>query len=474
MYGFLRRRTLLPTLALIVASFISPDSTFAEDLRVGDVATIAVGDEWVARVDLNWRNAWHNERNYDGVWLFFKHRGSHMRVAAEGHRVRVLHATGGPLPEVVVAADGTGLWVVPPPGTRGEISAQLTIALEVDSEDEDANLAALVARGIEMVHVPAGGFWVGDTGGEASESYGGFRGHGADGADYLFRVNDETAIQIGDQPGHMSYVVDTYTGDGKGPIPAEFPKGTEAFWVMKYELSQGSYAEFLNDLWETDTYERARLGGRTYGTNGGSIVLGDDGYHAQNPDRAARNLTWDDQLAFTDWAALRPMTELEFTKAARGPREPLPNEYPWGTASRENLIRLATPRGDLAHVDHTDESSLDDAARDRYGASHYWIMDLAGSVWERVISPGLPDGRAFGGTHGDGRLGSRARATNDDWPHEYAGRAGHGYRGGGYYGPDRAWHEFNPYSPVAYRPFGAWAGYAAERAYGYRAVRTAS
>ena len=42
-------------------------------------------------------------------------------------------------------------------------------------------------------------------------------------------------------------------------------------------------------------------------------------------------VSFTDGLAFTDWAALRPITELEYEKAARGPSEPIDAEFVWGT-----------------------------------------------------------------------------------------------------------------------------------------------
>lgn len=123
------------------------------------------------------------------------------------------------------------------------------------------------------------------------------------------------------------------------------------------------------------------------------------------------------------------------------------------------------------------EAWLTDATRDVFGASYYWVMDLAGSVWERVVSVGHPTGRAFRGTHGDGMLRSYGMATNSDWPtgDHYGG--GYGYRGGGHYEQDRERtrtdFDLNPHSRVELRNYGAWGGAPRAVAYGFRAVRTA-
>ena len=42
-------------------------------------------------------------------------------------------------------------------------------------------------------------------------------------------------------------------------------------------------------------------------------------------------LSWADVAAYLDWSGLRPMTELEFEKACRGPNAPVAGEYAWGS-----------------------------------------------------------------------------------------------------------------------------------------------
>jgi hypothetical protein len=170
---------------------------------------------------------------------------------------------------------------------------------------------------------------------------------------------------------------------------------------------------------------------------------------------------------------LRPWTEFEFTKAARGPDEPVPGDYPWGTASKERILRRMGPNDELVQSGAADESRLTDATRDVLGASYYWVMDLAGSVWDKVVTIGHPSGRAFQGTHGDGVLRPYGLASNEDWPagDDYGG--GYGYRGGGYYERGMADRELNPFSHTARRPYGSWGGGPRSIAYGFRAARTA-
>jgi formylglycine-generating enzyme required for sulfatase activity len=168
-------------------------------------------------------------------------------------------------------------------------------------------------------------------------------------------------------------------------------------------------------------------------------------YTADEPYVACNFLSPADGSHYAAWAGLRPMSELEFEKACRGPLKPVPNEYAWGTdgiagmgvtngvyrlrnagkpdetiawegdggpdATHGNAVMMAFPVesdakpqgfGPLrAGIFATPASD-----RVRAGASYWGILDLSGNVIERCITVGTPIGRAFMGTHGDGNASS--------------------------------------------------------------------
>jgi hypothetical protein len=189
-------------------------------------------------------------------------------------------------------------------------------------------------------------------------------------------------------------------------------------------------------------------------------------------------VSWDDAAGWTDWIGLRPMTELEYTKAARGPRVPSGPEMASGAADDSRLMRVFDNDGEWTLSTPTEESRLSAETAAYFGASYWWVLDLTGGLWERVVSVGSPEGRAFRGTHGDGGVTFyEGRATNEDWPRGVEvlnpmGSIGIGYRGGGTYdhtaGPMSV-----PQSSVSSRRFGAWGEGPRRVAYGYRAVRSA-
>ena len=124
---------------------------------------------------------------------------------------------------------------------------------------------------------------------------------------------------------------------------------------MKYEVTQGEYVMFLNNL--TRSQQSARVGSAITGdtitnyyvmSNGttltarNTITAPESGngttvpvvFSTTRPTRACNYLTWMDGAAFADWTALRPLSDLEFEKLARGAGNvSVPLEWAWGTTS---------------------------------------------------------------------------------------------------------------------------------------------
>ena len=406
----------VPALAVLLGPIVGQ----TRGPTVEDLVVHAKAEPPRVEFTLSWANGWCNERNHDAAWVILRGpdptRGP-LRLAAAHD------AYGDGVPAVVRASDDAlGAFVAPAGPHRGDVRWRVSLALQETPPDE------VRAWAIGMVFVPAGAFDLGDDDPLAAR-FGAFR---------PLRVTSEAALDVGEQASGLWYEGDRngYRGDREGPLPAVYPKGTHAFYVMKHELTQGEYAAFVDAL--PPTWQRAHapidLQGEETGTC--SIAKVEGHWVAAAPARPCNFVSWDDTCALFDWLALRPMTEFEFEKAARGPRRPVSGDYPWGTATTEGLARKVERTRDLTRADAASERALSDATKPELGASHYWVMDLAGSVWERVISAGHPAGRAFTGSHGDGVLDARGLATNADWPHTMKNgeeAPGIGYRGGAEY-----------------------------------------
>jgi formylglycine-generating enzyme required for sulfatase activity len=275
--------------------------------------------------------------------------------------------------------------------------------------------------------------------------------------------------------------------DDDGSIDnADFPTGYNAFYSMKYEISQGQYLEFLNTLTRTQQQTRTftdvstdnitnvyvmrdaaaagdRQGIRAPATGNGTtdpITFGSDlngnGTFNESNDGewiACNLLSWADGAAYGDWAGMRPMTELEFEKISRGPSAAVYGEYAWGNTSIASSVYTLSSSQQAGEVIATNYASdptgnasrtttdggkngplrvgifaTASSTRAEAGASYYGVMELSGNLREREVTVGNTNGRSFTGSHGDGSLAASGNANTSGWPGTSA--SGTGNRGG--------------------------------------------
>jgi formylglycine-generating enzyme required for sulfatase activity len=244
---------------------------------------------------------------------------------------------------------------------------------------------------------------------------------------------------------------------------------------MKYEISQQQYVDFLNTLTYTQQAARtaatsppnsaaatgaliqpnANRNGIDIQTPGTASTVpavyacnldGDGNYNeADDGQKIACNyLSWDDVAAFLDWAALRPLTELEYEKAARGTNTPVANEFAWGNTTANAVAglsnagltnELASTTSNIAYNNTFTSGPIrvgmfatNGSDRANSGAGYYGAMELSGNLWERCVTTGNSTGRNFNGAHGNGTLNSSGAADVSGWP----AAAGAGQTGGGW------------------------------------------
>jgi formylglycine-generating enzyme required for sulfatase activity len=520
-------RLVLAVLLFLLAALAALDRpAVAGDLRVSEGTVVVEGDEAFVEVDVSWQLSWRTQTHWDAAWLFVKQpadwcAGTPVALAPDGHATVANRHADRPAAAVTVPADGRGAFVYRRVATEGRSENDWRLRLKLalpDGTGPEALPETLDVYGLEMVYVPGGPFFVGDPRPRAaSPKHSFFRQTADTTAAPPYRVESSGPIPVCSGPGSLCYRRAERSfergreGDFEGPIPAAYPNGYEAFYLMKYEVTQGQYAAFLTDLGRCGAPLRTIMGHPDYRARG-SIQFAEEGYGftATRPNRAAHYLSWDDAAAFADWAALRPMTELEFTKAARGPADPVAGEYAWGSTAlaHGDTIFAATgsvaeseARGDEyvrgnAHYRPENASSnafvggdgsggplrVDifearvyaaggdappnaagfESRREASGAGFYGAQGLSGSLYERVIAATDSAGRRFQGSHGDGRLRYPAVADEPDWP----GPRGHGL---GMRGGEAG--RTPPYLRVADRTFGSYEAY--YRLGGFRAARTA-
>lgn len=339
---------------------------------------------------------------------------------------------------------------------------------------------------IEMVYIPAHTYIIGDGASPASLY--------ADGKNLILKQD-----VLGPQSQYMGKVSSetgwTYLGT---PIPDTFPKGLSDFYIMKYEISQHAYADFLNTL--SPEQQANRCSASPYAARG-TMAMAAPGYtsnpgqyrnyirvrtpavqgDASMPAMAARFghsitagtadslwdmetnggnvacnfLSWDDGLAYLDWACLRPFTEMEYEKACRGPKF-VRKEMAWGyqygicinpAGAKEPFFidpflpseRAVDPSacyletGRAPWVMRVGGFAGDSTRRNQSGATYYGVMNMSDNLWERCVNVSTAAGRAFLPKEGDGLLDDAGFAevfvdlysTESCWPAAEGG----GFRG---------------------------------------------
>ncbi len=434
--------------------------------------------------DVAWDYSWRTSgapNNWDAVWVFAKFRietgGSCVASAAwthctlsptDGHHsITTTNGTAGTINTGLNTAGtyGKGVFIYRSADGAGSINwddIKLRWMYRQDGLFDDCKVTVQVYA-IEMVYVPQAAFYIGD--GATASLVGQFE---AGTTSAPFQITAEApaitlggggAGSIGNNNTSGQTGVDDFTDVTTKTLPAAFPKGYNDFYCMKYEISQYQYVQFLNSL--NGTQQSARGGtsvAATYFPTGAAApatrngvkcktapvgavpgVYGcdydDDDTHnevAVDGMSTAINYTSSvDLLAYLDWAAIRPMTELEYEKACRGPLYPVVGEYPWGTTS--GTVAAAVTNGfssteavSTANANYNGNGlggparcgvfATATSTRITSGGTYYGIMEMGGNVWEYVVLVGNAAGRSFTGLDGDGALTAAGTANVDFWP----------------------------------------------------------
>ncbi|MFB3098500.1 MAG: formylglycine-generating enzyme family protein [Acidimicrobiia bacterium] len=444
----------------LAALLLGAASAQANNLDISNVSLTGqdtVDNFILVQFDITWDNSWRisgaDPDNYDAAWVFVKYR-----VAGGDWMHATLNTSGHTAPSgsaIDTPGDGKGVFIRRSADGTGMVtfnSVQLRWNYGADGLADNETDVEVQVLGIEMVYVPEGSFELGSGGTETDHFYE-HDGTGTPDKTQTYTVSSEAAIIVGAANGNLFYdFVSGGGGDQSGPIPAAFPKGFAAFYIQKYEISQGQYAEFLNLLTSTQAATRDP-GADAMGNNRYTITGSHPSFTASAPDRACNFLSWADGAAYADWAGLRPMTELEYEKASRGTRPPVADEFAWGTtnlhASAYTITNDGQPNATIsnpgsgtgnASYDVTDGSldgplrvgifaaSFAPPSRQEAGASFYGVMEMSGNLHERPVTIGNATGRAYTGTHGDGVLTAGGDADASMWPG--TDEVGAGFRGG--------------------------------------------
>jgi formylglycine-generating enzyme required for sulfatase activity len=400
--------------------------------------------------DLSWNNSWFNATNHDAAWVLFKFKDNdgqwkHLNLAGANNTI------------------GAGFTIVVPPDLTGAIirrtvtgSGTVTLTgVQVGVMNLPGNFD-IKGFALEMVQIPLNvAYYLGD--GESGTYY----ENGPSGLPFFVNSN---SIVMGLAAGQLN------DGIANGALAVGFPVGYSVsgnLYMMKHEITQAAYRDFLNTL--TYTQQATRTAFTPNGGSGTSALangfrnsikittsgvasttpaiygcnLNGNGVYNESDDGewiACCNLTWMDVAAFLDWAGLRPMTEMEFEKACRGPVFPESTENAAGTIaaaayvypinSSGSATESITYSGSVLNGNFTYVSTSPggnsplragihataNATRISAGAGYYGALDLSGNVEEFAVTSASNGGRSFTGVNGNGTLNASGDADEDFWP----------------------------------------------------------
>jgi len=487
-----------------------PGMVFASHLRIDNSIISEINTETKSakvQCTVSWDNAWKNEVNSDGVWLFAKFQTAggiwkHASLKAAS-KTGFDYADQTPAgfsksdnPEIGmwVPKEKKGAFIFKAKGSGNVLAKNVQLAWDYTKDGLNADQvmkAKVKVFGLEMVYIPQDKHYVGDP-------------KGPDGPDNTlytypnngsFLIKSEDPILVDKVDGALFCDQDNPRSREDTPftIPKEFPKGYKAFWVMKYELTSQQFCDFLSTLTRKQQQSMVEadisadeIKNYYVKTNSeeehirNSIVVAKKGngtiepvkFYTYAPARAVNFMSWSNIAAIGDWAGLRPITELEYEKAARGPGEALVNELAWGVdmdsanvgrvqtfdgadgsgyekkVPQNGLLANACFGGGIAPFDVGKKTVPDNpgfegpvsgelfensriegvSQRINDGASYYGVRNLSGNVWERCVTIGHQLGRIYDGQHGDGELDAEGFCNVANWPGKDG--AGAGNRGG--------------------------------------------
>jgi formylglycine-generating enzyme required for sulfatase activity len=101
----------------------------------------------------------------------------------------------------------------------------------------------------------------------------------------------------------------------------------------------------------------------------------------KRPDHPVVHVSWNDAIAYCEWAGKRLPTEAEWEYAARGGL--VQKKFPWGDElTPEGEHRCNIWQGNFPHFNSLDDGFLGTAPVKSYQPNDYGLYNMAGNVWE--------------------------------------------------------------------------------------------
>ena len=478
-------KQLFPLLFVFV---LGSHSLLGNNLQITNVTLTGadlVNDYTKIKFDVSWDNSWRDIINWDAVWIFAKYSTDNgltwlhawLNTTPGNHTVPAAATLSVGVTNITATDRGMGVFIHRSASGSGGINwtnVQLRWDYGVQGIGDYASVMIKVF-GIEMVYLRDGSFWLGD--GTTSAIAGQFE-TGTGGAPFELTSEGQLTLggggigSLGNNNASGMMVSDDFSDAISKTLPAAFPKGYDAFYCMKYELTQEQYKDFLNTLTRAQQENRvasditgssvtnryvmsnsaailSRNGIRCEATipASGPVTLycdyDGDGVYDETTDGQnipCNRISGEDMKAYLDWSGLRPITELEFEKACRGPVFPVVDEYAWGSTTAvwaTSFLNAGMPTEQAGNSGANCSAGVSPGpiragafagaatSRQDAGASYWGIMELSGGEQDMCVSVGIGTSRTFTGLHGNGELSTTGFSNVTSWPSSLSLRGGY-------------------------------------------------
>jgi len=193
-------------------------------------------------------------------------------------------------------------------------------------------------------------------------------------------------------------------GSNASQFPDEKPAHQvvlDSFWIDKTEVTNAMFLQFVNATGYVTELEKQNISWLYDGSNWYSVA----GAGWRNPfgmnstiddrmDHPVIQVTWNDAVAYCNWAGRRLPTEAEWEKAARGTDG---NDYPWGNAApSSDLANYGNHVGDTVPVGSYPGNASPYGALDMAGNVYEWVADWYSNTYYSVSPSSNPHGPTSG------------------------------------------------------------------------------